>query len=92
MIKLLLCLLSSFAVGVITLQLRQQDLELRHQVADLQRKIQNQQAKLWSQQVEIAIYTAPNAVSKTIDQAKLKLVPEAPLPVLAGDWISSARE
>ena len=54
MVKLLLCLLSAFALGVITLQLRQQDLELRHQVADLQQKIQNQQAKLWSQQVEIA--------------------------------------
>jgi cell division protein FtsL len=89
MIKLLICLACGMAMAVVMLQLRQQELELRHQAADLQIKIQNHQAKLWQQQLEIAVYTAPNAVNKFVQQQDLKLVPEASLPLAAGDWVGS---
>jgi cell division protein FtsL len=89
MIKLLICLTCGMVMAVVMLQLRQQELELRHQAADLQIKIQNHQAKLWQQQLEIAVYTAPNAVTKFVQQQELKLVPEAQLPVGAGDWINT---
>ncbi len=71
MIKLLLALLSVFAIGVATLQMRQQQLELRHQAASLQGKIQGRQSKLWTQQLQIAIYTAPNALAKTLGQTAI---------------------
>jgi len=74
-------------MAVVMLQLRQQELELRHQAADLQQKIQNHQARLWQQQLEIAVYTAPNAVTKIVQEQDLKLVPEAALPLQAGDWV-----
>jgi len=76
-------------MAVVMLQLRQQELELRHQAADLQIKIQNHQAKLWQQQLEIAVYTAPNTVTKFVQQQDLKLVPEAQLPAAAGDWVNT---
>ena len=74
-------------MAVVMLQLRQQELELRHEAADLQIRIQNHQAKLWQQQLEIAVYTAPNAVTKIVQQQELKLVPEAQLPAAAGELI-----
>ena len=89
MIKLLICLACGMVMAVVMLQLRQQELELRHQAADLQIKIQNHQAKLWQQQLEIAVYTAPNAVTKFVQQQDLKLVPEASLPLAAGDWVGT---
>lgn len=76
-------------MAVATLQLRQQELELRHQAAEFQQKIQHHQAKLWQQQLEIAVYTAPNAVTRTMQQHDLKLVPEAALPLAAGDWVGT---
>jgi hypothetical protein len=92
MLKLMFCLFCAFVIGIITLQLRQQELELRHQSADLQHKIQAKQAKLWSQQVEIAIYTAPNAVAKSIGEHQLDLVPEGKLPAAGGDWTVAKRD
>src|SRR3954462_11583245 len=86
MIKLILCLGCGMLMAVVMLQLRQQELELRHQAAALQQKIQNHQARLWQQQLEISVYTAPNAVTRIIQQQDLKLVPEAALPIQAGDW------
>src|SRR5881394_666056 len=90
MIKLILCLGCGMLMAVVMLQLRQQELELRHQAAALGQKIQNHQAKLWQQQLEIAVYTAPNAVTKIVQQQDLKLVPEASLPLGAGDWAAIA--
>jgi hypothetical protein len=87
MVKLLLCLFSSFAIGLAALQLRQQQRELGHRTASLQQKIEGQQARLWSQQLQIAIYTAPNAISSTVGQHALDLTPETP----AGEsiqWLS----
>ncbi|HEV8291236.1 MAG TPA: hypothetical protein VGP94_04915 [Tepidisphaeraceae bacterium] len=92
MMKLLICLACGMVMAVVMLQLRQQELELRHQAAELQLKIQRHQAKLWQQQLEIAVYTAPNAVTKTIQEQNLKLVPEASLPIGAGDWVGSVQQ
>jgi len=92
MIKLLLCLACGMVMAMVMLQLRQQELELRHQAAELQIKIQNHQAKLWQQQLEIAVYTAPNAVTKIVQEQDLKLVPEARLPIAAGDWVGSVAQ
>jgi hypothetical protein len=77
MVKLLLCLFCAFAIGVAMLELRQQELELKHRAAKFQEEIEGQQAKLWGQQLQIAIYTAPNAIAKTIGQHALELVPES---------------
>jgi cell division protein FtsL len=79
-------------MAVVMLQLRQQELELRHQAADLQLKIQNHQAKLWQQQLEIAVYTAPNAVTRIVQEQNLKLVPQASLPLPAADWVGSSSQ
>jgi len=76
MLKMLLCLGCALAISVAMLELRQQELELKHRAAKLQEEIEGQQAKLWGQQLQIAIYTAPNALAKTINQHSLELVPE----------------
>jgi cell division protein FtsL len=92
MLKMLLCILCAFLIGICLLQLRQQELELRHQTADLQMRIQAKQARLWNQQLEIAVYTAPNAMTQTIAQQGLKLSPAAKLPEEAGDWAGMNRK
>ena len=90
MLKLLLCLFSSVLLGVLMLQLRQQRLELNHQANKLHNQIEAQQAKLWNQQLQIAMYTAPNAIARTVGEHALDLVPVSPLP--AGkqtNWIDN---
>jgi cell division protein FtsL len=87
MLKLLLCLTGGVTIGVLTLQLRQQHLELSHQTAQLHDQIRSRQGKLWDQQVQIAIYTAPNAIRKTIETHDLKLTPQSPLPGGKRSWI-----
>jgi len=79
MVKLLLCLGCGMAIAVAMLELRQQELELKHRSARLQEQIEGQQAKLWNQQLQIAIYTAPSALAKTVGQHQLELVPEGKL-------------
>jgi hypothetical protein len=86
MLKLVLCILCAFVIGLTTLQLRQQELELRHLAAAMEKKIESQQARLWNQQVQIACYTAPNALTTTVGH-DLDLVPEAPIPPEVADWI-----
>ena len=92
MIKLLVCLFSAAVIAVALLQMRQQRLELRYQTKELHDQIRDQQAKLWGQQLQIATYTAPNAISKTVDGHRLKMVPEAPLPPGARHWIEQGAE
>ena len=87
MLKLLLCLLSTAAVAVVTLQLRQQKLVMSAQVNHLHNQIEQSQAMLWDQQVQIAVYTAPNAIAKTVGDRKLDMVPTAPVPAGKGDWM-----
>ena len=87
MLKLLLCILSTTAIGLVLLELRQQHMELGHQTAELHDQIRSQQGKLWDQQVQIAIYTAPNAIQKTVDAQNLKLAPQRTLPGGKQNWI-----
>jgi len=87
MVKLLICTLSAAALAACVLQLRQQRLEVNYQTAELHDRIREQQAKLWNQQLQIAICTAPNAITKTVDTHDLKMVPQAPLPRGRTHWI-----
>lgn len=80
MVKMLVCLISAMALAVMTLQLRQQRLELNYKISQLHRQIEAQQAKLWNQQLQIAVYTAPNAIQQTVSNHDLHLVPRSPLP------------
>src|SRR3954453_11735851 len=75
MIKLLICLLSAAALAACVLQLRQQRLELDYQNAELHEQIRSHQARLWDQQLQIAAFTAPNAIANTVNAHDLKLVP-----------------
>ena len=87
MVKLLICLISGALIAIGVLQLRQQNLQLGHQCNELHGKMRGKQSKLWSQQLEIAVYTAPNAITQTVANHDLKLVPQAPLPAGKRHWI-----
>jgi hypothetical protein len=87
MLKLVLCLLSGLAISIALLQLRQQRLELNFQTNRLHGQIERQQGKLWDQQLQIAVYTAPNAISRTVGEQKLEMVPQSPLPARSASWI-----
>jgi cell division protein FtsL len=89
MVKMLVCILSAMALAVMTLQLRQQRLELNYKISQLHRQIESNQARLWNQQLQIAVYTAPNAIQHTVSNHDLHLVPRSPLPqgMAAGNWI-----
>jgi cell division protein FtsL len=80
MLKLLLTLVLSTAVGALLLQLRQQRMEINHQTNKLHQQIESAQIKLWNQQLQIATYTAPNAVFNTVNADGLKMVPRVPPP------------
>ncbi len=86
MIKMLLCLLCGVAIGIVSLELRHQQLELRHRAVTLREQIEKQQARLWSQQLQISVYTSPRAVAKTLN-GELPLTPEGKLPPEAGNWV-----
>jgi cell division protein FtsL len=91
MLKILLTLFFSMVIAVALLQLRQQRLELNYQTNKLHDEIRQSQAKLWNQQLQIAIYTAPNAISKTVGDQHLKLVPTSPLPGQQAHWLDPKR-
>lgn len=80
MLKLLLTLILSTLIGVVLLQLRQQRMEINYQTNRLHRQIESAQVKLWNQQLQIAAYTAPNAVFNTVNTDGLKMVPRIPPP------------
>ena len=87
MVKMLLCLVCAVAIAVMVLQLRQQRLELNYKISLLHRQAEEQQARLWNQQLQIATYTAPNAIQQTVSNHELKLVPRAPLPPGQANWM-----
>ena len=91
MIKLLICIFSASIIALLLLQLRQQHMELSHQTARMHDQIRSRQAKLWDQQVQIAIYTAPNAIQRTVDAHNLKMAPQQPLPGGRQSWIDVSR-
>src|SRR4051812_15072965 len=90
MLKLLLCLVSALAISIALLQLRQQRLELNYQANSLHNELEKRQAKLWDQQLQIAVYTAPNAISRTVGQQKMDMVPQHPLrSARKANWIDA---
>jgi cell division protein FtsL len=89
MVKLLICLFGGALIAVSLLQLRQQQLQLGHQCNELHRQIRGRQAKLWNQQLEIAVYTAPNAITQTVANHDLRLVPESPALTGRRSWIDA---
>ena len=86
MIKILLCLGTGLLIAVCLLQMRQERLELNHQTNQLHNAIEAQQAKLWSQQLQVAIYTAPNSIQKTVGDRNLQLAPQNPVAVGTSNW------
>jgi cell division protein FtsL len=78
-LKLLLVILSALLTAVCLLQLRQQKVILNHQTQELHRKINDSQAELWNQQLQVAAYTAPNAITATVNALDVPLVPDAPV-------------
>ena len=91
MLKLLICLFGAAGLAVTVLQLRQQHLELGYQNAELHEQIRSHQGKLWDQQLQIATFTAPNAIANTVNAHDLKMVPQAPLPRGRTHWIDVPR-
>ena len=87
MLKLSICLITSAVVAICLLQLRQQNLQLGHQCNELHGRIRAKQGKLWNQQLQIAVYTAPNAISQTVANHDLNLVPQIPPPPGKRNWI-----
>lgn len=87
MLKLLICLFSGALIAISLLQMRQHHLQLGHQCNELHRQIRGRQGKLWNQQLQIAVYTAPNAIARTVAHHDLKLVPEAPPADGRESWI-----
>lgn len=93
MLKLLICLFATLAIAVAMLQLRQQRMEMNYQANKLHNLIEDHQAKLWNQQVQIAIYTAPNAISRTVGDHALNMVPVAPLPARKNhNWLDTVTD
>jgi hypothetical protein len=93
MLKLLICMLGALLIAIAMLQLRQQRLELNFQTNRLHGQLERQQAKLWDQQLQIAVYTAPNAISRTVGQQNLEMVPQTPLPARrSGRWIDVSND
>ncbi len=92
MLKLSLVLVCTLVISVLILQLQQQRLELSHQTNVLHNQIEAQQARLWNQQLSIAVYTAPNAIARTVSSQKLHMVPQSPLPNIKNPWNTSPEE
>jgi hypothetical protein len=89
MLKLTLCLLCTMLLGVVVLQIRQQKLELNFQCHRLHQEIRQRQNVLWSQQLQIAMYTAPNAIEHTVGNHQLGMVPEPAHPAAPSGWIDA---
>lgn len=89
MLKLLICTFSAFAMAVVMLQLRTERREIAFGSNELHDKIESYQSKLWNQQLQIAIYTAPNAITRTVGNHDLKMVPAKPAQAEATGWIDA---
>ncbi len=89
MLKLLLCIFCFAILGALLIELRQQRMELNFQTNRLHSQIEQSQGKLWNQQLQIAIYTAPNAIAETVGRKDLNMVPQTPLPAVKSSWIDT---
>ncbi|MGF1633117.1 MAG: hypothetical protein ACFCVE_04650 [Phycisphaerae bacterium] len=85
MLKLLLCILAFLATGICLLQLRQQRMDLTYRNTQLHQEISQSQAALWHQQLQIAAFTAPNAIEASVDAASLNMVPRTRAAQAAAD-------
>ncbi len=89
MSKVLICVLSVFAIGVGLLQLRQQRLNLSYQNTRMHNQIEARQSTLWNQQLRIAAATSPNAIQQTVGDRQLDMEFVAPLPAEKASWIDA---
>jgi len=92
MLKLTVAILCLFTVAVGVLQLRQQRLNLGYQTVELHRRLEDKQAILWNQQLQIAMFTAPNAIARTVGDHELKMLPRSPLRADQADWMDVLRD
>ena len=90
MLKLLLCFISFALIAAAMLQLREQKRELGYQISKYHSQIESRQAKLWNQQLQIAICTAPNAITNTVTTQDLKLAPPKVQRSKGGAWAGPA--
>jgi len=83
MLKLLTCILLAIVLAGTVLHLRQQRMEINYKINQSHRRLQNLQIELWNQQLQVAIYTAPNAIERTVGSHNLKLAPATRNPTTA---------
>lgn len=79
MLKLLACILCGLLIAGTLLHLRHERNQINYRINQAHRRLQNLQIELWNQQLQMAIYTAPNAIENTVGTHNLKLVPASPL-------------
>jgi hypothetical protein len=75
MLKLLICIFSAVMIAGTLLHLKHQRMEINYRQNQAHKRLQNLQIELWNQQLQVAIYTAPNAIEQTVGSHKLGLVP-----------------
>lgn len=78
MVKLIVFLVCSLILAGTLMQLRQQGRDLAYENNRLHAHIRDQQARLWNHQLRIASFTAPPAITQTVGQHDLDLVPAIP--------------
>jgi len=74
-LKLFTCILFAIILAGTLLHERHQRSEINYKINQAHRRLQNLQIELWNQQLQVAIYTAPNAIEKTVGAHDLHLVP-----------------
>jgi hypothetical protein len=85
MLKLLTCVLAALLIAAALLHLRHQRTEINYRINQNHKRLQNLQIELWNQQLQVAIYTAPNAIEHTVGGYDLNLVPSTPTVALPTD-------
>ncbi len=96
MLKLLLCIVAAVVISGSLLHLKHQRMEINYKTNQAHKRLQNLQIELWNQQLQVAIYTAPNAIENTVGSHNLDLVPASPMQTgatekpTASPWVSDA--
>jgi cell division protein FtsL len=90
MLKIVLLIVIAAIIAFLLLEIRQQRIEYNYQTNTLYDQIEQCQAKLWNQQLQIAMYTAPNAIARTVDQKDLHLVRPTPTRLVQSDTSDAA--
>ena len=79
MLKLLLCLIATFAIAGVLLHLRHERMEINYRINQAHRRLQDLQVELWSQQCRIGAVTNAATIEKVLSDRKIKLVPASPI-------------